>query len=565
MFNSALANEIQHHPHRMRSLYNCAAPPELPELLEQLKTAFDVPIAELDLISGELNRVAAGWLSIDLDRWIPVLEEVARRGRVEIVEDCAPLAVLAVPIPTSNGNWCTRLALAVFVTEPYDPDVDLSAAAHALGVDLQALQRWCRVQPQWPTRAVQQMGCLLVEHTAATSQAAKLKYQLTNVSQHLLQTFDELNLLHRINERLSLTNDESQLLDLAVEWLSDVLPTECLLACIAPTGEDDTGRSWIYAGECPIPETELDQFFDRLGPEVHDSTVLIDREATSSPTWYYPTIREAISVPIRAGSVVTGWLLAVNHTPDVGRPDQEFGNLETSLLTSVASTLGMHAGNVRLYNDQSHFFDSVVRALSSAIDAKDPYTRGHSERVARISVLLARHLGCNATQLNTIYLSGLLHDIGKIGIDDQVLRKPGELTIEEFEHIKLHPELGYRILKDVKQLNRVLPVVLHHHEAWDGSGYPHGLAGEEIPWLARIVAVADSFDAMSSDRPYRTGMLPGKLNDIFLREAGQQWDPRVVEALFAIRGEIDEVVEEDRELLSLDVEKWGDHRVAEGE
>ncbi len=106
------------------------------------------------------------------------------------------------------------------------------------------------------------------------------------------------------------------------------------------------------------------------------------------------------------------------------------------------------------------------------------------------------------------------------------------------------------------QLKHVLPVVLHHHEAWDGSGYPGRLQGEETPWLARIVAVADAFDAMSSDRPYRTGMPAGKLNDIFREGAGQQWDPRVVEAFFAVRDEIDAVIQEDREELSLDVEEW---------
>ena len=135
--------------------------------------------------------------------------------------------------------------------------------------------------------------------------------------------------------------------------------------------------------------------------------------------------------------------------------------------------------------------------------------------MANVAVQVGRELAFDKEQLNTLYLSGLLHDIGKIGIDDQVLNKPGTLTPDEFEHIKTHTVIGHRILKDLKQLDQLLPVVLHHHEQWDGGGYPHQLAGEEIPLMARIVAVADAFDAMSSDRPYRPGMSWEKIREIF--------------------------------------------------
>ena len=531
------------------------------ELAERLREAFGVPMAVLHLGNGELNHVTASWLHVDIDLWLPLIEEVARRGRPELIEVSEPIAVLAVPLPIGDDEQCNQVALATFLTQSAEQAEVPASAAAAIRVDLDAVVRWSRSQPVWPLRAIEQLSRCLVDQAAAEAQNSKLKHQLTNVSQHLLQTFDELNLLHRINERLSLEIDEFQLLELAVDWLSRVLPAECLLACVArkpaEAGADvPAGRDWIYAGECPIPTDELDLFFDRLGPDASTSTVIVAREATSSPTWFYPAVREVLSVPIRSGADVSGWLVAVNHQPDAGRAAEEFGNLETSLLSSVASMLGMHSGNVRLYNDQADFFESVVRALSSAIDAKDQYTRGHSERVARIAVLIARELGCNSDELDTIYLSGLLHDIGKIGIDDNILRKPGALTTEEFEHIKLHPELGHQILKGVRQLEHVLPVVLHHHEAWDGSGYPAKLAGEDIPWLARIVAVADSFDAMSSDRPYRTGMPAEKLNSIFQTEAGKQWDPKVVAAFFAVRSEIDAIVQEDRQQLSLDVRSW---------
>jgi putative nucleotidyltransferase with HDIG domain len=184
--------------------------------------------------------------------------------------------------------------------------------------------------------------------------------------------------------------------------------------------------------------------------------------------------------------------------------------------------------------------EGVLRALTSAIDAKDPYTCGHSERVAQIAVRLARKLGCNRQSLHTVFLAGLLHDIGKIGIDDNVLRKPGKLSAAEYEHIKLVPKLGHKILRDLKQLSDVTPIVLHHHETFDGSGYPDGLRGEGIPLLARIVAVADAVDAMASERPYRAGMSDDKIDMNLSKGSGTQWDPAVVDAFFAIREDLRE-------------------------
>jgi HD-GYP domain-containing protein (c-di-GMP phosphodiesterase class II) len=307
-------------------------------------------------------------------------------------------------------------------------------------------------------------------------------------------------------------------------------------------------------GDCPLEAGELDDFFESLGPMAEETSLVLDAATTGGPDWYYTGVREVLSVPIRSSEGVIGHLMAINRKESkLRRASGEFGSLELSLLSSVAAILGMHSGNVELFRSQGEFFEGVVRAFSSAIDAKDPYTRGHSERVARISVCIARKLGLPQEELDTLYLSGLLHDIGKIGIDDQVLRKPGHLTAEEFEHIKQHPQLGFQILSSVRQLEHVLPVVLHHHEAWDGSGYPHGLAGTEIPRLARIASVADSCDAMTSDRPYRKGMSFESLRDIFVSGAGRQWDPEVVEAYFEAEQEIRSIVTEAKRGLTLDV------------
>jgi len=150
----------------------------------------------------------------------------------------------------------------------------------------------------------------------------------------------------------------------------------------------------------------------------------------------------------------------------------------------------------------------------------------------------------------------LLHDIGKIGVDDHVLRKPGTLTPKEYEHIKSHVTIGHRILSDLKEMDEVLPVVLHHHEAWGGGGYPQDLRGETIPLTARIVAVADAFDAMSSDRPYRKGMPNEKIETILRDGSGKQWDPDVVDAFFRARDEIRQISRRQREGVDSDVQLW---------
>ena len=229
-----------------------------------------------------------------------------------------------------------------------------------------------------------------------------------------------------------------------------------------------------------------------------------------------------------------GWLVAVNTLDD-----RAFAMPEIEVLQPVASLIATQQTNARLYSDLKELLFGVIRALTAAIDAKDPYTSGHSERVARIAVRLAEALGVPAHQRSDLYLMGLLHDVGKIGVDDAVLKKTGPLTAEEYRAIQSHVEIGVHILTDLKKLNHLLPGVRHHHESLDGTGYPCGLAGDKIPFEARLLAVADSFDAMSSTRPYRRRLTPSQIDEILHKGAGVQWDPKIIDALFACRLDIE--------------------------
>jgi HD-GYP domain-containing protein (c-di-GMP phosphodiesterase class II) len=175
-------------------------------------------------------------------------------------------------------------------------------------------------------------------------------------------------------------------------------------------------------------------------------------------------------------------------------------------------------------------FINSVRMLAAAIDAKDPYTRGHSERVARYSIAIGKNLSLGEQDMRNLRISALLHDVGKIGIDDRILRKPGALSDDEFEVMKGHPSKGAAIMSGVAQLIDIVPGMKYHHEKWGGGGYPDGLTAEEIPMQARIVAIADTFDAMTTNRPYQKAMELNYVVEKIKSFAGTRFDPRVVDA-----------------------------------
>lgn len=172
------------------------------------------------------------------------------------------------------------------------------------------------------------------------------------------------------------------------------------------------------------------------------------------------------------------------------------------------------------------YLDSI-QTLRYTIEAKDIYTRGHSDRVAAFSVLIGQKLGLSDKDLRTLQIGGLFHDIGKIGVPDSILQKEGKLTDDEYSQIKQHPNIGVHILSNATIFEDILPIVEHHHEKYDGTGYPGKLAGEDIPYLARIAAIADSFDAMSSRRAYRDSLPLDKIISEFMRCRGTQFDPKL--------------------------------------
>ena len=194
----------------------------------------------------------------------------------------------------------------------------------------------------------------------------------------------------------------------------------------------------------------------------------------------------------------------------------------------------------RAAEENRELFMGSIQMLAGAVDEKDPYTRGHSDRVTRYSLLIAKEMKLSDAFIETLRISAQLHDVGKIGIEDHILKKPGALTEEEFEVMKTHTTKGANILRPVTQLAEMLPGIELHHEALDGRGYPYGLEGDQIPLLARVIAVADTFDALTTNRPYQQAHTPDQTLQIIKNLAGKRLDPQAVEALLAVytRGEI---------------------------
>jgi putative nucleotidyltransferase with HDIG domain len=211
------------------------------------------------------------------------------------------------------------------------------------------------------------------------------------------------------------------------------------------------------------------------------------------------------------------------------------------LADALAAHVSAAIEGAQLLKKQRDLFQKTIEILAQAVELRDDYTGGHTQRVTKYATMLAEKLELPDDQVEIIKIGGPLHDIGKIGIDDAILRKPGKLTPEEFAAMQKHTTMGAEILQTVPELHRIIPLVRSHHERWDGTGYPDRLAGEDIPFIARIVAVADAFDAMTSHRPYhenKKGRTPQWAFAEVERQAGRQFDPRCARAFLEIREDV---------------------------
>jgi HD-GYP domain-containing protein (c-di-GMP phosphodiesterase class II) len=383
-------------------------------------------------------------------------------------------------------------------------------------------------------------------------------------ARQISEDLEHVTYLRSISDHLQLCDVSRSPLDLArsvLPLLRDLIRAETLVFLARPAsgcpGEPgDPGRGdheaspVVWVGRRDGDPEIFRILLRRFQSAVKRQPVVRNRLRGNVDGTAAPGLDSFVLTQVAKGEHHSGWLLAINRKPDPerenfaggyppwGLSDEEFGTVESGLMQAVASMLATHAHNVHLFQEKECLLIGVLRSLINAMDAKDSYTCGHSDRVALVARRLGEELRLPADECNSLYVAGLLHDIGKIGVPDAVLLKPGKLTEEEFAHIQRHPQQGHTILRHLDQFARMLPGVLHHHERYDGRGYPSGLKGEAIPVSARILAVADGYDAMSSCRPYRTAMPEARVEAILKEGAGTQWDPQIIAAFFRIFPEI---------------------------
>jgi len=347
-------------------------------------------------------------------------------------------------------------------------------------------------------------------------------------SEQLLNTYEETNLLFRIARLMNSLEDPAELIPTCLNQIHPVMEFKWIAVKFWVNQryiKGLTGRLFI-AGEPPCGNDDFERaLVNEMSERTSNNwTRLLE---PTDPGLGSLLGSEVVVEQITHDDEVVGVLLAGNKAGTCAM-ESDVTSGEMMFLEATSNLMGVFHENITRFDEQKQLFMGTLQALTASIDAKDEYTRGHSERVAYLGAQLAEVIGMDNKEVELIHTTGLVHDVGKIGVPEAVLCKSGKLSDEEFDQIKRHPEIGYNILKGIPTIDNILPGVLHHHERWDGQGYPHGLKDESIPQIGRILALADTFDAMSSTRSYRPAMPREAVIEEIINCSGTQFDPELV-------------------------------------
>jgi len=392
------------------------------------------------------------------------------------------------------------------------------------------------------TSSAEEMKDFLVHLAGHMEEDFAAQEEIEEMAEEIENSFEDLTLYAKIAPQIRALRFSKEMLHSLTKRLLENMRVDMAFALFTSRPENNVH----------VIQTQTDQLFPK---QKHFMESLINRIPADFATLdegYFiindsrenPQYLELAAQPYRFLAVrlshrksFYGWLGLISFNLE-----EIFRQGELKLLTSMSEQLSLVIANTDLYDDLEQFIINMVKSLVFAIEAKDIYTRGHSERVSRFSMLIGKRLNLGENEYNDLKWASILHDIGKIGIPESILNKAHNLTKEEYQIIKGHTTKGCDILRPVVQLADGLAGILHHHERYDGHGYPQGLKGEEIPLPSRIIAVADTFDALTSDRAYRAAISPVKALAILQEVAGSQLDAGIV-------GVFKEICEEDPMLV----------------
>ncbi len=359
------------------------------------------------------------------------------------------------------------------------------------------------------------------------------KERLQKLNQDLLKKVEEVNTLNRVMEDFAATDSSYGIFNKVVGLGVDELRADRVyfhiyseedgtLVLVADAGATGMAGPWPGAD---VPDHAKSFIKDILGAD--QNPCLVSRVGQS--TGLGRDVRSVMVVPLKIREKIFGVASAYIFGEDRG-----FSEKDLYYMNFITQKAASAIENIALYENIYENLFSTLYAFVTALEVRDLYTRKHSTRVARYAQLIAEEMGCTEEEMDVIHFAGSLHDIGKIGIRDDILLKPGKLTDEEYEKIKEHPVIGADIVSKLGLWDREMQIIRHHHERYDGTGYPDGLKGEEIPKLARILSVADCYDAMASDRSYRMRIEKNTIVQTIKRNSGTQFDPSVVTAFVRI-------------------------------
>ncbi len=385
-------------------------------------------------------------------------------------------------------------------------------------------------QMELAVRRVLRQRHLFVENILLQKEVEQ-KERLEKLNRELVYKVEELNLINRIMRDFAAIGSTTDVFKCVVDMTIEVAHADWAQFLVM-NEHVETPFEVVSAGNGAVPGAEDVRLPDDLvAGVVRDELPLLvkDRQGVEGLP---DNVRSALLVPMKIREKVFGVLTAA-----VCRGDLHFSEKDLYYLSYISRNAARSIENLALYENIYQNLFSTLYAFVNAIEARDPYTQQHSERVARLAILLGQEMNCSPEELDILHFSGHLHDIGKIGIRDDILLKCSGLTAEEYEKIKEHPQIGANIVGQLGLWDREKDIIRYHHEHFDGTGYPEGLKGEEIPFLSRLLAVADVFDAMASGRAYRKKIEESVVLETIRDRAGTHFDPRVVETLLRLHQE----------------------------
>lgn len=446
----------------------------------------------------------------------------------------------AVPIPESRRQERTSITLALALSEKALSGPFFASACAEATLQPEAIRRSLLPKARFDRASAEGLRDLLMWMGQDLLHVEESDYTIAGFTRQLSDSFETIDVLYAMGRSMS---DLARPVEFAESMCTRVQQTLSFgwvgVWFLDNASVPDGLRGQVIA-RGPAKMTEgIERELARVLESHGDSGgAVVMTEIFGEPL---PFGGQVLMHPVFRGGRAVGAVCAGDKFGD----DPQVSSYDIQLIEAAAGYMGAFIDNSGLYADQRALFLGTLDALTSSIDAKDRYTCGHSHRVAHLSCALARAAGMTQEQAERVRIAGLVHDVGKIGVPEAVLTKAGKLTPEEFEAIKKHPEIGHRILRDIPLLQDVLPGVLHHHERWDGRGYPHGLKGNDIAIMARMIALADTFDAMSSTRSYRSAMTREQVLAEIRRCAGSQFDPELAKVFLTLNfNDFDELVKQ---------------------